>query len=146
MRAYAEVRQFPAHLRVTKSCTILLAFVVLITALSVTTSAQRITGTLRGQVNDPNGAVVTSANVTATNEQTGVKEHTVSTSTGSFEFPTLLPGPYTVNVQVQGFRDSITKNVMVTANNVTDRIVTLSLGTASETVEVNAGVAEVQTT
>jgi outer membrane receptor protein involved in Fe transport len=142
MRPKAE---FTAHFRTTNSG-VLLRIAILITVLSVAASAQRITGTLRGQVNDPNGAVVTDAKVTATNEQTGVTEHTVSTSSGTFEFPTLLPGPYTVSVQVQGFRDSVTKGVSVTANNVTDRNVTLSLGSASETVEVNAAITEVQTT
>src|SRR5262249_49748297 len=73
-------------------------------------------------------------------------EHTVSTSSGTFEFPTLLPGPYTVSVKVQGFRDSVTKGVNVAANSVADRNVTLSVGSTSETVEVNAAVTEVQTT
>ena len=39
---------------------------------SLTASAQRITGTLRGEVSDQNGAAVTTAKITATNQQTGV--------------------------------------------------------------------------
>ena len=36
--------------------------------------AQRTTGTLRGQVLDPQGAVVANANVTVTNEATGASQ------------------------------------------------------------------------
>jgi len=113
---------------------------------SLTASAQRITGTLRGEVSDQNGAAVTTAKITATNQQTGVEEHTISTGTGGYEFPTLLPGPYTVKVESEGFRQSVTTDVIVNANNVTDRNVTLSIGAQNESVEVNAGVNEVQTT
>jgi hypothetical protein len=141
MRALAETRQTAgSDIR-----SILLA-VLLVTVLSVTASAQRITGTLRGAVNDQNGAAVSGAKITATNQQTGVAEHTTSTSSGSYEFPTLLPGPYSVSVQSQGFRESVTNGVNVSANSVIDSNIILSVGAASETVEVNAGVAEVQTT
>ncbi|HXU17938.1 MAG TPA: TonB-dependent receptor [Terriglobales bacterium] len=125
------------------AATALVAFVILI---SLTAGAQRITGTLRGEVSDQNGAAVTSAKLTATNQQTGVEVHTISTGTGGYEFPTLLPGPYTVKVESEGFRQSVTTDVIVSANNVTDRNVTLSIGAQNESVEVNAGVTEVQTT
>ena len=120
--------------------------VVLLVALSFNASAQRITGTLRGDISDQNGAVVTRAKITVTNQQTGVEEHTAVTGTGSYEFPTLLPGPYTLKVESEGFRQSVTTGVLVTANSVTDRNVTLSVGAPTETVEVSAGVEEVQTT
>ena len=118
----------------------------LLAALCLSASAQRITGTLRGTINDQNGAVIATAKVTATNQQTGVVEHASTTSTGSFEFPTLLPGPYTVAVQSEGFRETIIKGVVVNANSVTDRNMVLTVGTNNETVEVNAAVAEVQST
>jgi len=141
MRALTETRQ-------AAGCDIrsVLLAVMLMTVLCISASAQRISGTLRGAVNDQNGAAVTGAKITATNQQTGVAEHTTSTSAGSYEFPSLLPGPYTVSAQSQGFRESVTKGVNVSANGVTDTSILLSVGAASETVEVNAGVAEVQTT
>jgi len=145
MRAFAENKR-TARSGVWGRCTALFVAAMLMTVLSTNASAQRITGTLRGLVNDPNGAAVTGATISATNQQTGVTEHTVSTSTGSYEFPTLLPGPYTVSTQSQGFRENVTKGVNVSANSVTDKNVVLSIGAQSETVEVNAGVTEVQTT
>ncbi len=145
MRALAEIRQI-AGTTISRRHVAPLVAVMLMTLLSITANAQRITGTLRGLVNDQNGAAVTGAKITATNQQTGVAEHTTTTSSGSYEFPSLLPGPYTVSAKSQGFRESVTKGINVSANSVTDSSIVLSVGAASETVEVNAGVAEVQTT
>ena len=125
------------------TATALVAFMMLV---SLSASAQRITGTLRGQVSDQNGAAVTGAKISATNQQTGVQENTISSGTGGYEFPTLLPGPYTVKVESSGFRQSVISDVLVSANTVADRNVTLSVGAQNESVEVNAGVTEVQTT
>ena len=84
MRAFAENKR-TARSGVWGRCTALFVAAMLMTVLSTNASAQRITGTLRGLVNDPNGAAVTGATISATNQQTGVTEHTVSTSTGSYE-------------------------------------------------------------
>jgi len=51
-------------------------------AFSLTASAQRLDGTLRGTVEDPSGAVVNDAIVTATNEVTGSAHSTQTTSVG----------------------------------------------------------------
>ncbi|PYT53835.1 MAG: hypothetical protein DMG46_23415 [Acidobacteria bacterium] len=59
---------------------------------SMPMAAQRITGTLRGQVLDPSGAAVPDAQVTATNQETGVSVKVATTSAGTYSLPTLLPG------------------------------------------------------
>jgi hypothetical protein len=108
--------------------------------------AQRSTGTLRGQVLDPQNAVVGNAKVVITNQDTGVSQVVSTTSAGTYNLPSLLPGVYTVSVQSKGFKAFVTKNVTVLADqdNVSDA--KLELGTGSETVEVVAGSAQVQTT
>ncbi len=125
-------------------------FVVLVTAValifSVSTSAQRLTGTLRGQVLDPSGAVVPNAEVTVTNQDTGVSVRVTTTSAGTYSFPSLIPGLYKINVEAKGFKSFVKKDASVIANqdNVADA--QMDLGVASEVIEVTGGAVEVQTT
>jgi len=55
--------------------------------LSISAYAQRLDGTLRGTVEDPSGAVVSEATVTATNQLTGLKQSAMTTSAGDYVFP-----------------------------------------------------------
>ena len=107
---------------------------------------QGTTGTLRGQVLDPSGAAVANGAVTALNEATQVSQTSTSTSSGTFNFPNVLPGSYTVTIEATGFKKYVKKGVAVSANqdNVAD--VHLELGSTSEVVEVLAGTAQVETT
>ena len=107
--------------------------------------AQGTTGTLRGQVLDPAGAAVADARVTATNKETGVSTKTTTTSAGTYSFPSVLPGKYSVAVEVSGFKKYVKNDVAVLADrdNVADA--QLELGVATETIEVSAGSVQVET-
>src|SRR5947207_2570692 len=113
---------------------------------SMPMAAQRITGTLRGQVLDPSGAAVPDAQITATNQETGVSVKVATTSAGTYSLPTLLPGLYKITVEAKGFKSFVKKDVSVIANqdNVADAQV--ELGAATEMIEVTGGAVEVQTT
>lgn len=119
--------------------------VVLVFVFSASARAQRTTGTLRGQVLDPTGAAVVDAQVTATNVETGVTIKIATTSAGTYSFPSLLPGKYTVTVEAPGFKKYIKNEVPVLADqdNVADA--QLELGGATEMIEVSAGAVQVQT-
>jgi carboxypeptidase family protein/TonB-dependent receptor-like protein len=125
-----------------------LALLVMATALFFSGSAfaQGTTGTLRGQVLDPAGAVVPNAEVTITNQETGVSVKVTTTSAGTYAQPSLIPGLYRINVEAKGFKSFVKKDVSVIANqdNVADAQV--ELGAATETIEVTGGAVEVQTT
>jgi hypothetical protein len=125
-----------------------LALLVMATALffSASAFAQGTTGTLRGQVLDPAGAVVPNAEVTVTNQETGVSVKVTTTSAGTYALPSLIPGLYKISVEAKGFKSFIKKDVSVIANqdNVADAQV--ELGAATETIEVTGGAVEVQTT
>jgi len=113
---------------------------------SMPAAAQRITGTLRGQVFDPTGAAVPNAQVTATNQETGVSVKITTTSAGTYSFPSLIPGLYKVEVEAKGFKNFLKTGITVIANqdNVADTH--LDLGVATEVVEVTAGGVAIQTT
>jgi hypothetical protein len=109
-------------------------------------AAQYTTGTLRGQVLDPQSAMVQGAEVSAKNQSTGVVDKTVTTSAGTYIFPSLLPGTYTVAVEAKSFRKATRENVTVLANQINEANFNLRVGEASETIEVIAEAAGVQTT
>ena len=57
---------------------------LILTWLVVLASGQQITGNIRGTVQDPSGAVVQSAQVTAQQVETGFTRSTVTDRTGSY--------------------------------------------------------------
>ncbi len=61
------------------------------------------TGQITGTVQDPTGAVVPGAKVTATAVQTRIVRTTETSADGYYNLTNLLPGEYTVAVEAQGF-------------------------------------------
>src|SRR5260221_4675810 len=100
--------------------------------------AQSVKGTLHSQVLHPAGSSVANARVMATNEDTGVSVTMTTTSAGTYIFPSVLPGKYTVTVETSGFKKLVRSGVVVQADqdNVADG--RLDLGTATETAEGKA--------
>lgn len=123
---------------------VLLAIVLVLSAAPL--FAQSTTGSLRGQILDPSGAAVQGAEVTVTNQETGVSVKVTTTSAGTYELPSILPGSYKIEVEAQGFKSLIKKDISVLSNqdNVADG--KLEIGGATETVEVTSGAQEVETT
>src|SRR5256885_12808617 len=107
--------------------------------LSMPMAAQRITGTLRGQVLDPSGAAVPDAQVTATNQETGVSVKITATSAGTYSFPSLIPGLYKVEVEAKGFKGFVKREVKVGANQEKRGGAPLAPGFAKGVGEVSGG-------
>ena len=82
----------------------------------------------------------------ATNQDSGVSNATVSNSAGTYVFPEVLPGPYTIEVSYQGFANSTVRDVRVVTNVDNDRNFTLAVGGASTTVDVTASAETVDLT
>src|SRR6266481_7143873 len=106
---------------------------------------QRLDGSLRVEVGDASGASVVDAKVTVTNEATGVSVSTTASSSGTYVFPNLLVGTYTITVEKTGFKKSIQKGVTVESNATAEAKVALELGEVSVVVEVEAGAELVKT-
>jgi hypothetical protein len=110
--------------------------------------AQATNGSISGQVQDPQGAVVAGAKVTLTNEAQGAASaRQVSTGPeGTYVFSPVLPGQYTVDVEAPGFKKITQTHVVM---NVNDRLglptVTLEVGTTGETVNVEATAIQLET-
>ena len=65
--------------------------------------AQDPVGVLEGQINDPSGASVSAAEVTASNPQTGFSAKRRSANDGAFHFASLPVGEYDLHVSADGF-------------------------------------------
>src|SRR5271165_3386057 len=94
----------------------LLSALATVMALAFPAFGQRTTGTLRGQVLDPSGAVVPNAQVTITNQETAVVTKVTTTSAGTYNVPSLLPGLYKLSMEAKGFKTLVKTDVNVVAN------------------------------
>ena len=103
------------------------------------------TATLSGTVTDPSGAAVPNAKVVATNHATRVASATQTDAYGSYLLPSLPIGIYEIQVSSSGFQTAtVTALKLDVASTVTQNI-QLTVGAASQTVEINADVAAVET-
>ncbi len=115
--------------------------------MAVTAHAQVTTGTVRGIVNDTNGAVVPNAKVTITKGSNNESHTTQSSGSGAFSFDNLLVGDdYSVSVEATGFKTTTMTDVKVQASQAADLIVALQAGAISESVTITAGGAELVNT
>jgi hypothetical protein len=118
----------------------------LILLLAVPVRAQNITGTLTGIVTDSTGSAIPTAQVVLINQATAGRQTTSTNDAGIFLFASILPGTYTVEISMGGFRSYQVKDINVTMNERrTLGNVVLQVGQVQERVEVTAEATPVQT-
>ncbi len=96
------------------------------------------TANIQGTVTDPTGAVVANASVALTEEATHVKRTTVTGNSGGYLFPSVPVGTYDLSVSATGFKTYIQKGIVLEVGSSIAVNPTLNVGTASQTVEVQA--------
>ncbi|MBL8292073.1 MAG: carboxypeptidase regulatory-like domain-containing protein, partial [Bryobacterales bacterium] len=80
---------------------------------------QSSTGSVRGVVDDPTGAVIPLANISLTNTATGVRSRTTTNEAGVFVYPAVIPGSYRIEVTYSGmatYQGSLTVRVQESAS------------------------------
>jgi len=107
--------------------------------------AQSVRGSLAGSVLDPSGAAIPGAKIIVIDPSTGVTRAAVSNAEGSYRFPELNLGSYDVTVSANGFSTTVQHGVQITIGNVSALDVTLTAGSASETINVDASAPSVET-
>jgi Carboxypeptidase regulatory-like domain len=65
--------------------------------------AQQATANVNGVVKDPSGAAIPNARVELSNVNTGVVRTTATTTDGIYDFPSVVPGLYSMQVSAAGF-------------------------------------------
>jgi hypothetical protein len=99
---------------------------------------QAYSGTLTGVVTDPSGAVVPDAKVVVTDTAKGVAYTAATDSSGRYLVRALPPSGYRLAVEVQGFKTYVQDGVVLAVNQNASVDVVLTLGTGSQSVEVQA--------
>src|SRR6202158_4942728 len=121
---------------------------VLVLFMSLGTSgmlfAQSDLGRISGFIKDPSGATIANAKVTVRNN-TGVERQTTTNDSGYYVITNVPPGLYTMIAEAPGFQKYETTNNKLdpSADLVIDAM--LTVGSASQTVEVSASALLLQT-
>jgi hypothetical protein len=100
---------------------------------------------LEGLVKDASGAAVSGVRVTVRNEETGVAQVATTDSRGHYRFNDLQAGNAALFVNAPGFQRFNLTNIYLGIGRTNEIDATLNVGAASETVEVSARPALVET-
>ncbi len=120
---------------------------VLALLLCVSAAGQVLKGSISGTVADSQGAVLSGAQVKATQADTGAVFTTTSDSSGLFRISLIPAGTYKIEITAQGFKTAIQSSVAVTAG--ADQglgTIKLSVGGTSETLEIVANAPLIEST
>ncbi len=120
--------------------------VLIFTFLTMGAHAQDITGRVVGTVTDNTGAVVPNADVSITNDGTGIRSQLKTNNGGQYTFAYVALGTYTVEVNVPGFRGAVSNKNDVVVGRDTRVDFTLQVGSSTEQVQVAGSAPLVATT
>ena len=118
--------------------------VILLSLVAVSAYAQ-FKASIQGTVTDPQGTAVPGAKVTVTNQSTGAVRETTTSDQGFYRVNELPPGSYTVTVEAGGFKQTISKDIVVEAEQPRGHDVVLQIGAVQESVTVSASSEGLQT-
>jgi len=107
----------------------------LLAVFTVSAYGQGFQGGVRGAVRDP-GGVIPGAEVTLTNEGTGIARNTTSNNAGEYSFPNVAPGTYTLAVALPGYKTYSQAGLRIGTQQFLTLDISLEVGTVQETVTV----------
>ena len=119
---------------------------VLVLSIQPSSLAQESTGKILGIVTDSNGAVIPDAKITVTDVATKVARDTTSDKDGNFQVLSLPIGSYQVSAEKTGFKKTKSDAQQLLINQALRIDIKLETGSITETVEVAAGGAVIETT
>src|SRR5271157_3411188 len=138
----AHIRHVKAHSQSGKHaiCTanrgaLWVATLIVLSLVTAAAAAQTVTGTLRGRITDPSGAVIPQATVLASTAD-GRSITVVTNNQGIYEFKGLAPGSYTVTAVAKGFAADQEEGVKVIAGQAQQLDIGLQIAVEQQHIEV----------
>src|SRR5271168_743691 len=121
-------------------------FITLVLLFSFYSAGQAVSSaSMHGTVTDAKGAAVVGAQIKATQTAIGQSRSTVSGSDGSYDLPNLPVGPYQLEITAGNFEKYEQKGLVLQVGENPLINAVMKVGSASETIEVTADVATVET-
>jgi len=111
---------------------------VLFAFVPFSSHAQAVYGSIYGTVTDNTGAIVPNATITVTDEAKGVSVTEQTNESGDYRVEHLIPDPYEVKIEAQGFAPFIAQHIQVYADTSPKIDAKLTVGGESQTVTVSA--------
>src|SRR5258705_13457060 len=122
----------------------ILALTLIICAAQTHLQAQVTGGTISGTVVDTTGRLIPNCSIVITNTATGITRNLTTNSDGFYTAPNLQAGSYELTFTAPGFRTETKKAITLTVGASLVADLTLQIGTAIETVQVQTDVPDVQ--
>jgi Carboxypeptidase regulatory-like domain len=123
----------------------ILAVAVLAVTFAGATRAQSGAGSISGTIQDPTGAVIPGVTVTLTNVATGVSQTTQGSESGSYAFPIIPVGQYSIEVSQAGFKPYKRTGLTIDVNTKLQADISLELGEENQEVTVEANTVQIET-
>lgn len=98
------------------------------------------TGEISGTLTDQNGALVPGAQIVVMETSTGTRRTLVTNAVGNYSASSLLPGPYTVDVSHEGFKQVSRSGIELQVDQQRRLDFALLIGSASEQITVQSDV------
>jgi Carboxypeptidase regulatory-like domain len=117
----------------------LLFFVLLTFPTSSFGQANAVDAAVNGYVFDPAKSTLVGAHITLTNVSTGISQETTSDAKGYYRFPLVHVGTYRLETVADGFDKNTQQGIVLNVGQEARIDVTLSVGSATQTIQVEAG-------
>jgi hypothetical protein len=111
---------------------------------AVAALAQATSGSIRGEITDPTGAVLPRAIVTVKHLETSAERRVTANGEGVYVADNLQPGDYEIRVEVQGFQKQLRRATVLTGGSVEVGF-SMTIGSSNETVVITSEAAQLNT-